>query len=152
MTMKTQVLMLQLPAGANDNLTVLAWVTISQVEGDISLHPIPITVPSIYPQGSPAVLGLQETVQWVTQRARATLNDQRETARRAMLHQQDEFLAATHQYEAVARQNLASANFYVQMQVRQLEEAFSRLSHRLRELVSRFSQEPNQALEEQREK
>ena len=35
-----------------------------------------------------AVLGPQETVQLVAQRAREALNDQRETARRALPHQQ----------------------------------------------------------------
>ena len=83
-----------------------------------SLHPIPsqtgvnswqLQYPSTYPQGSPAVLGPQETVQLVTQRTREALNHQRETARRALLHQQEEFLAATHQEEAAARQNLVSA-------------------------------------------
>ena len=50
----------------------------------------------IGPHGSPTVLGPQETVQLVTQRARAALNDQRETAQRALPHQQGEILAATH--------------------------------------------------------
>ena len=49
------------------------------------------------PQSAQAILGPQETVQLVTQRAREALNAQRETARRALLHQQGEFLAATHQ-------------------------------------------------------
>ena len=89
-------------------------------------------------------------------------------------------LAATHQYEAVARQNLVNTlvrhnevhNYNVQMQVRQLEqeayarfpqrqrellsrqleqEAHARFPQRQRELSSRFSQEANQALEDQRE-
>ena len=42
----------------------------------------------------------------VAPRAREALNVRRETARRVFLHQQGEFLVATHQYEAVARQNL----------------------------------------------
>ena len=44
----------------------------------------------------------QETVQLVTQRAREALNDQRETARRALLHQQGLLLAATHHYKPAA--------------------------------------------------
>ena len=56
-----------------------------------------------------AVLGPHEAVQPVTQRAREALHDQRETARRAPLHQQGEILAVTHQYEAAAKQNLVSA-------------------------------------------
>ena len=85
---------------------------------------------STYPQGSPSVLGPHETVQLVTQRAREALNNQRETSRRALFHQHGGFLAATHQYEAVTRQNLVSAlarnseahNYDVQMQVRHLEQ------------------------------
>ena len=52
---------------------------------------------------------IQETVPLVTRRAREALRDQRETARRALLQQQGEFFAATHEYEAVARQNRVSA-------------------------------------------
>ena len=58
------------------------------------------------PRGSPAVLGPQETVHLVTLRAREVLNDLHETASRALVQQQRRFRAATHQYEAVARQNL----------------------------------------------
>ena len=58
-------------------------------------------------QSVPAVLGPQETVQLVTQRAREALNDQREIARRALLHQQGEFLAAIHQCEAAAGQTMS---------------------------------------------
>ena len=84
-----------------------------------------------YPQSVPAALGPQETVQLVTRRARESLNFQRETARRPLLPQQGDFPAATHQYEAAARQNLVSTlatnneahNDYVQMQVRQLKHA-----------------------------
>ena len=39
------------------------------------------------PQSFPAVLAPQEAVHLVTQRAQETLHDQRETARRALLHQ-----------------------------------------------------------------
>ena len=82
------------------------------------LHPIPSQTrvnpwqsqcPNAYLQGSPAVLGPQEAVQLVTQRAREAQNDQRQEARRALLRQQEEFLAATRQHEANARQNLVSA-------------------------------------------
>ena len=107
-----------------------------------------------------AVLGPQEAVQLVTQRAREALNDQRGTVRRAVLHQQGEILAASHQYEEAARQHLVNIltrnheanNYYVQMQVRQLEhEADARFSKRQRELLSRFSQEENEALDNQRD-
>ena len=93
------------------------------------------------------------------QRARQTLYDQRETARRALLHQQGEFLAATHQNAAVARQNFVNLlarndeaqNYRVQTRVRRLEhEVDTRFPHRQRKLLSRFSQEANQALEDQR--
>ena len=101
-----------------------------------------------------AVLGPQEAVQLFTQRVRGALYDQRETARRALLHQQGEFLAAIHQHEAVARHNLANTLtrndeghiYNVQMHVPQLEDA--RFFHRQRELLARFSQEANQALED----
>ena len=82
-----------------------------------SLNPIPnqtganpwqLQYPFTYPQSVPAVLGPQETVQLVTQRAREALNDQCETARRALLHQQGELLAATRQYKAAARQHVVS--------------------------------------------
>ena len=107
---------------------------------------------------APAVLGPQEAVQLATQRAREALNDQCDMAQRALLRQQEQFLTATHQYEAAARQNLVSAlarsdeahNYNVQMQVRQLEqEADARFFERQRELSSRFSQKANQALENQ---
>ena len=84
-----------------------------------SLHPIPSQTggtpfqtqyPVAHPQGSPVVLGPQEAVRFVTQRAREFLNDHRETALRAWFHQHGEFLAATHQYEAVARQNFVNSS------------------------------------------
>ena len=85
--------------------------------------------PVAYAQCVPAVLGPHEVVQLVTQRAREALNDQRETARRALLHQQREFFAAAHPHEVAARQNLVNTltrnneahNYNVQVQVRQLE-------------------------------
>ena len=89
---------------------------------------------------------------------REALNDQREAARRALRHRQGDVLAGTHRYEAAARQNLVSAlardteghSFNEQMQVRQLEqEANARFSHGLNELLYRFSQDANQALEDQ---
>ena len=52
------------------------------------MNPWQLHDPSTYPQGSPAVLGPQETVQLVTQQAREDLSVQREAARRAFLHQQ----------------------------------------------------------------
>ena len=59
------------------------------------------------PQSVLAALGRQETVQLVTQRARQALNDQRETARRAVLHQQDQCDAAARQHlvNTLARHN-----------------------------------------------
>ena len=116
--------------------------------------------PVTYSQKVTSVLEPQERDLLVTQRARAALDDQRETAHRALLHQQGEFLGATHQYEAAARQKfvtilarLSEAHDYnVQMQVRQLEhEAHARISQKQRELLSRFSQEANEALEDQRQ-
>ena len=133
---------LQRPASAHDSSNNSALVTFSHADGGLlrsvpSLHPTPsqtgvntwqLQYPITHPQGVPAVLELQETVQLVTKRAREALNDQHETARRALLHQQEEFLAATHQYEAAARQNLVSTlarnseahNCNVQIQVKQL--------------------------------
>ena len=86
---------LQLPTSANVATNNSASVTFSQAEGDFmrnvaSLHPIPsqtgvnpwqIQYPSAFPHGSPAVLGPQETVQLVTQRAREALTVQGEALR-----------------------------------------------------------------------
>ena len=108
-----------LSASANVASNNSALVTFSQAEGDLmrnvpSLHLTPsqtrvnpwqLQCPSANPQSSPVVLGLYETVQLVKQRAREALNNQRETARRALLHQQGEFLAATHLKEAAAGAN-----------------------------------------------
>ena len=126
--MKTQLLIcptsfLQLHASANVSRNNSAMVTFSQAEGDLmrnvpSLHPIPsrtrseslaISVSQCVPSGFTGNRWAQGTVQLVTQRAREALNDQRATARRVLRHQQEEFLAATHQYVAVAKQNLVSA-------------------------------------------
>ena len=102
-----------------------------------------ITAPVTYPQAVLSVLGPQEAVELVTPRAREDLNDQRETARRALLHQ--------HAVSTLAR-NYEAHNYNVQMQVRQPEhQADARLSQRHWELLSRFSQEANQALENQRD-
>ena len=85
----------------------------------------------------------------------------RETARRALHRQQGERLAATDQYEAAARKNFVKTlarnteahNDNVQVQVRQLEhEADARFSQRQMELLSRFSLEGTQALEDQRDR
>ena len=66
----------QLPASASVfRRTNSALVTLS------SGQPYPAT----YPRSVLAVLGLQEAVQLVTQRAREAQNDPRETARRATL-------------------------------------------------------------------
>ena len=53
-------------------------------------------------------LDLKKLFSW-SRKAIEALNVQREAARRTLLHQQGDFLAATHQYEAAARQNLVSA-------------------------------------------
>ena len=88
---------LQLPASANAASNYSALGTFWQVEGDLmrnasSFHPMPsqtgvhpwqLRYPKTYPQDSQAVLGPQETVQLVTQRAREGL-----TVRRDLLHQQ----------------------------------------------------------------
>ena len=74
-------------------------------------------------------LDFTDAVEMATQRAREVLNDQRETVRRALLHQHGEFLAATRQYEAVGgaknlvnnlTRNSETHNYNVQLQVRQL--------------------------------
>ena len=57
-------------------------------------------------QSARAVPGPQKAVQLVTQRAQEALNDERETALRALVHQQGEILAVTHQCEVAARQHL----------------------------------------------
>ena len=95
----------------------------------------------------------------VAPRAREALNDQRETARRALLPLQGGVLAATQQQEAAPRQHFVNTlarhneahNYNVQMQIELEHEAFARLSQKTKELLSRFSQEANQALESQRE-
>ena len=76
------------------------------IPNQTGVHPWQRQYPVTYPQGVPAVLGREESVQMITQRAREALNDQREKARRALLHPQGEILAATDQYEEVARQSL----------------------------------------------
>ena len=74
--------------------------------------------------------------------------DQHETARSALLHQQ---AVMQNLVNTVARNNEAH-NDNVQMQVQQLEhEADARFSQRQRHFLPRFSQEANQALEDQRE-
>ena len=165
---------LQLPATANDSSNNSVLVTCSQAEGDLmrmftvsNRHQIRrMQILGNYsflvhtPQRVPAVLETQETVHLVRQRAQEALNNHRETARRVLLHQQREVLAATHQYEAAAKRNLVSAlarntethNYYLQIQVRQLDhEVNARFSQRQREPSSRFSQQANQALEDHRE-
>ena len=95
------VIPLQRPASAKVSLNTSALVTLSQAGGDPvrsdhSLQPIPnktgvnpwqLQYPVAYPHSVRAAIGLQEAVQLVTQRAREALNDQREPARRALLHQ-----------------------------------------------------------------
>ena len=134
---------LQLPTSANASSNNSALVTFAQAgersRATRSLSPtdtksdqcesFALMYPATYPQCVPAVLGPQEVVQLVTQRAREALHDQRETARRALLRQQGRLLAATHQHAAAAGQNpvkiLArnseAQHYNVQMHVRQLE-------------------------------
>ena len=114
---------LQLPASANASSNNSALVAFSQAGSDLMqnvrrLRPMPnqtganpwqLQYPVTYPRSVPAVLGPEESFQLVTQRAREALNDQRETARRALLHQQGEFLAAAHQREAVVRDHLENS-------------------------------------------
>ena len=95
-----------------------------------------VTVSHYVPSGFTAVLGLQVIVQLVTPRAREALNVPRETARRALLHQQGQFLAATHQHEAAARPHLVSA--------------LARSSEAHRGTVISTFQRANQAREDQR--
>ena len=126
MTMTTRILIcrtsrLQRLASAHFSSTNSALVKFAQAEGDLmrnvlSLHPVSNQTGVILwqlsqyiLQGVLTVLRPQVTVQLtVTQRAREARNDQRETARRAVLHQRGEFLAGTHHCEAAARQNLVS--------------------------------------------
>ena len=89
-----------------------------RIESLAILNPVP-SLQSVF-----AALGPQEAFQLLAQRAWEALHDQRETARRAPLRQQGEFLAATHQYEASARHNFVNTwartseahNFNVQRQ------------------------------------
>ena len=132
-----------------------------QISGQIGVHPRQLQYSVAYPQSGPAVLEVQDAVQMATQRAREVLNDQVETARRALHHQQGQLLATTRQYEAAAKQNIGQTrvsalarnheahNYNVQMQVRQLEHEPDARFLRHRELSSKFSQEENQALENQ---
>ena len=113
---------LQFPSSAHFPSNNSALVMFSQAGGDPvqnvhSLQPIPnqtgvnpgqLQYHVTYAPSVLAVLGRQEAVLLVTQRARESQNDQRETARRALLHQTGEILAATHQYEAAARQNFVN--------------------------------------------
>ena len=124
-------------------------------------NPWQLQYPNTYPQSAPAVLGPQEAIQLVTQRARGAMCARRETARRALLRQQGECLAATDQYEAAARKNFVNTlarnneahNDNVQVQALQLEhKADARFSQRHMELLSRSSLERTQALEDQRDR
>ena len=74
------------------------------------MGPWQLQYPVTYPQRVPAALGPQEAVQMITQRARDALNDQRETVRRALHHQEGQLPSATRQYGAAARQKLVCAS------------------------------------------
>ena len=111
----------------------------------LELTPFAETVSPYTPRGSPAVLGPQETVHLVTQRAREVLNDWHETSFTCFgATTKDDFALPLISTKRL-RQNLVSAlakhheahNYCVQMQVRQLEqEADARLSQRQGKLVS----------------
>ena len=143
---------LQLPASANaSSSSNAALVTFSQADGDLmrkvhSLHPIPNQTSvnpwqSQNPQDIPS--DPKRLFNWLHNEHEKALNFLREKARRALLQQQGEFLAATHQCEAAARQHLVSVlarqseahHDNVQVQVRQLaHDADARFSQRQRGL------------------
>ena len=154
---------LQLPASANVASNSSALVTFSQAEGDLMrnvprLHPRPsqtgvnpwqLQYPSTYSQGSPAAHGPQETVQLVAQRARETLNVQRETARRALLHQQRGFLTGTRQYETVASK--IKTVFWQEIMKRTIRtRSRSTMCSKKEGMLSRFSQDANQVPQDER--
>ena len=159
---------LKLPASATVSSDTSALVTFSQTEGNLvrnvpSLHPIPsqtrvnpwqLQYPSAYPQCVRAVLGPQETVQLVTQRAREALNDQRETARRALLHQlpllttkrlRGNILPVLWQ-ETMSRTVIMCRCKFGSSNMEQMRGFLND-----RELSSRFSQDADQVLEDQRQ-
>ena len=179
MTMTTQLLTCPTPLCSFPRVqifrrTSLQWATFSPADGDpvqnVNSHlPIPIQTGAnpwqlqhhaTYPQSVPAVLGLEEAVRLLTQRAREALHDQRETARRALLHQQGEFLAATHQHERLRGQILYVLWQDIMMRtIRMCEYNFDSSNKKQmrdvledrKELLSRYSQEASQAPEDQRE-
>ena len=59
--------------------------SLQPIPNQTGLNPWHIQYPVTCPQSDVAVLGPQEAVQLVTQRAREALHDQRETVRRALL-------------------------------------------------------------------
>ena len=71
----------------------------ANISGQTGVNPWQLQNPVTYSQTVPAALGPQEAVQVVTHRGRGALHDQRETGRRGPLHQQREFLAASHQHK-----------------------------------------------------
>ena len=157
MTMTTQILpcptsRCRFPRVHIFRLNNSALVTFAQAGGNPmpnvhSLQPIPNqTAANPWQVLHPATytfqfLDLQKLFNCVAQRERDALYVQRETVRHALPHQQGEFLAADHQYEAAARQDLLNTlarnsavhKCKVQMQIRQLEhEAGARFSQRQR--------------------
>ena len=109
---------LQLPASANVAYNTSALVTLSEAEGDLTrdapgLHPLPSQtrvnpwqlVSQCVPSGFTGSYCTSRncSIGYTTSKRRV------ESARRALLHRQRDFLAATHQYEVVATKNLASA-------------------------------------------
>ena len=166
---------LQLPARANVASDNSALVTISPAEGDLmrnvpSLHPttsqtgsIPrqLQCPSTYPQGSPAVLGPQESLQLVTQRHEKLWNI---SAKRlnmpCSIKKKKNF-----QLSLISMKRLHGKIMSVRWQeivtrpiiMCKCKFDSSNKIHtrdfprKQRELSSRFSQEANQALEDQRD-
>ena len=133
--------------------------TLQPIPNQTEEHPWQLQYPATYLQIVHAVLGTQDAVQLVTQGARESLNDQRETARLVLHHQQIYFLAATHQNIVLARQNFSIILARNSEAHKKGAGASSttrtgtdaRFSQRPREMSFGFSQEADQALEHQRE-
>ena len=103
---------LKLPASANvsSNNSACGMFQVSiryRVRPEV--NPSQVQCPSTYLSVHQQFLDLKKLFQLVAQRAREDLNDQRESARRALRHRQGDLLAGTHRYEAAARQNLVGA-------------------------------------------
>ena len=78
---------LQLPESANVSSNIISWER-PPTPNQTGANPWQVQYHVTYPCSVLAVLGPQEAVHLVTQQAPEALNDQRETARRALLHQE----------------------------------------------------------------